>query len=116
MAKKEGIKKVIHWAPRILMIIFIGLLSTLALDVFGEYKGLELLLAFFMHMIPSIILFIFLAIAWHWEIVGGSIFIAMGVVFGFFFNAFQSFPGFMILVLPLWLVGILFLADHKINS
>jgi len=114
--KEDGINKVLHWAPRVLTIIFIGLISTFALDVFGEYQGIKLLLALFLHLIPSIILLIFLAIAWHWEIVGGNLLIAAGVIFGFFFNAFQTLDGFMILVLPLWMVGALFLIAHKLNN
>jgi hypothetical protein len=116
---KAPIKKskgLAFWAPRILMIIYIGLISSFALDVFGSYQGVKLYLALFIHLIPSIILFIFLAIAWHWEEIGGYLFIALGVIFGLFFNAFDNFAGFSFLVLPIWAVGILFIASNKMKE
>jgi len=106
----------IFWTPRILMIIYIGLISAFALDVFGEYQGLKLILALFMHLIPSIILFIFLAIAWQWEEVGAYLFIFLGVIFGLFFNAFENFAGFSFLVLPIWAIGILFFASNRVRK
>jgi hypothetical protein len=116
VAKKKESPKWAFWAPRILMIIYIGMVSSFALDVFDSYSGLDLTMAFFMHLIPSIVLFIFLMIAWKWEEVGAYLFIALGVIFGFFFEAFNSFTGFSFLVLPIWVIGALFLVSSKLKE
>jgi len=86
-----------------------------SLDVFSEYSGLELLLAFFMHMIPSFILIALLVVSWKWEKIGGWIFIAFGIAFTIFNNTYKEPIGFLIISLPIFLVGILFLLSHKYN-
>lgn len=113
--EKDGLNKVIYWAPRVLMIIFIGMISAFALDAFTEYSGISAILAFFIHMVPSIILIIFLMIAWIREKIGFYIFAGLGIIFGVFFNAFTG-AGFFFLVLPIWMIAILFLLSNKLNN
>ncbi|MBU2576205.1 MAG: hypothetical protein KKF50_00605 [Nanoarchaeota archaeon] len=105
--EKDEMSKVIHWAPRILMIIYISMINSFALadGIRGSIK-----------LIPVIFLLIFLGIAWHREIIGGLIILAFGFIFGVFFGAFNSMEGFIVSILPLWFIGILFMVDYKINS
>ncbi|MFH1452333.1 MAG: hypothetical protein ABIF88_04115 [archaeon] len=112
--KKKNQKKFLYWTPRILGIIFIIFISIFALDVFGEnYKPLQLIIALFMHLIPSIIITIFLIISWKHEKIGGYIFITLGIIFGFFFEAFFHIASFVVLVIPLWIIGILFFLNSR---
>jgi hypothetical protein len=116
---KVSVKKspvLLFWAPRILMIIYIGLITAFALNALNNFQGLQLGLALFVKLIPSIILTIFLAIAWNWEEIGAYLFIALGFIFGIFFNAFESFSGFSFLVLPIWAIGLVFFASNKKKS
>ena len=94
--------------------VFIGFISLFALDVFGEFNSWQkTALALFMHLIPSIALVGLLIVAWYKKRIGGVIFVIIGICFGFAFDAFQYLTGFLLLVLPLWIVGILFFISDK---
>lgn len=105
-------KKILFWAPRALSILFILSISMFAMDVFGEgYKFPEILVAFFMHMVPSFVLIGITVIAWKWEKVGGLIFILVGVVFTIFFKTYREPISFLLISGPVFLVGVLFLLN-----
>ena len=105
--KKDGMNKVIHWAPRILMIIYVAMVNYFALS--GGLEGIT-------KMIIVVFLIIFLIVAWQREVIGGLIILAFGFTTGVFFGAFTDPKGFGFLVLPLWFIGILFILDYNINS
>ena len=72
--------KIFHWLPRIMCIIAILFISLFAADSFSpELTIWQQLLAFSIHLIPSFVLIIFLIIAWKWELIGGIIFILIGL-------------------------------------
>lgn len=102
--------KYLYWAPRILAILFIAFLSIFALDVFSKgYSSLELLVALFIHLIPSFVLLAILLIAWKWEKAGGIIFIILALGFTVFFNTYQQgLLVFLAISGPPFLIGALF--------
>ena len=56
-----NVQQILHWAPRILCIAFALFISVFALDVFSEgYSVGELLVALFMHLIPTMIILVVL--------------------------------------------------------
>jgi hypothetical protein len=61
--------KLLPLLPRILSIFAIGFISLFALDSFEHGTLGEQILAFLLHMIPSLVLTIILAIAWKWELI-----------------------------------------------
>ncbi len=65
--------------PRLLSILAIGFVSLFALDSFEHGTLGEQILAFLLHMIPSFVLMIILAIAWKWELIGGFLYIFIGI-------------------------------------
>ena len=70
----------LYWSPRILTILFILFISLFALDIFGNgYTFWETVVGLFMHLIPSMILIIFLLIAWRHEWVGALGFLIFAV-------------------------------------
>lgn len=73
---------VLHWLPRILGILAILFISMFALDSFApELTVWQQIGGFFIHLIPSFVLAIFLFIAWNQELTGSIIFMAIGVGF-----------------------------------
>ena len=107
--------KIIHWAPRvasILIILFAGLFS---LDVFGEGgTPLEVLGAFLMHNIPSIVMLMLLIFAWKRPVVGFVAFLVVAAAFIIFFvRDFYALSNLLLFVLPLLLISSLFYADWK---
>ena len=103
-------KKILFWLPRILVILFALFLSIFALDIFGEGYGFwGTIVGLFMHLIPTFALIILLLIAWKWEIIGGILFILLGVFFTIFFDGYEELMQFLIVCFPVFLVGILFI-------
>lgn len=94
-------KNFLYWLPRVLSVLFIIFISVFALDVFGEPKWF---LALIMHLVPSFVLIILTAIAWKNERLGGSLFIAAGLL-TLVFSVFES----LIISVPTMIIGILFL-------
>ncbi len=119
--------KLIHWLPRVFCILAILFVSMFALDSFAP--GLTLgqqLAAFFMHLIPSFVLIAFLVIAWKWELIGGIIFMVIGLGLSPFIyllnhnrNGMTAGNSLMVVLLiniPFVLVGILFVASHFLKK
>lgn len=106
-------KKDVFWIPRILAIIHILFISLFSLDVFGEYAFPEVLLALFMHLIPTFIFIALLVIAWRWPKIGGWLYIIIGLFSIYFFRAYKNIVTFLIMPFPLILIGILFARGIK---
>lgn len=74
--------KLLYWSPRIAGIVIIFFVSLFALDVFAEgYSISEMLVGFFIHMLPSFALMIVLALAWRREWIGFVAFTGAAVFF-----------------------------------
>ncbi|MBD3209469.1 hypothetical protein GF367_03550 [Candidatus Woesearchaeota archaeon] len=99
----------LYWLPRALSMLFVLFVSMFAMDVFWEYKGWKLLLAFVMHMVPSFVLIGVLILAWKLPKWGGAAFLLLGVVFTFWFDTYREVIGFLLISLPVLVVGGLFL-------
>ena len=118
--------KLIHWSPRIICILAILFISLFAADAFEHGHTIwQKLAAFFMHLIPSFVLILFLIIAWRWELVGGIIFILIGLGFtpyifihNYNMNHSVALSLFIITLInmPFVLVGILFLISHRMKK
>lgn len=109
---RRPVKRLLFWTPRILCILFAVFISLFALDVFSEGYGFwETILALLMHLIPTFVILIVLAISWRWEWVGGILFVAMGVFYIVW--CWGQFPWVTYLSIsgPLLLVGVLFLVN-----
>ena len=103
-------RSLLFWLPRILGILFILFLSMFALDIFEMNLGFwGTMVGLFMHLIPSFMLVAVLVIAWRWEMAGGILWIVVGLLY--LVISPGSFSGALSLVIPVFIVGILFLAD-----
>ena len=105
-------KRLLFWTPRILVVLFAVFVSLFALDVFTEgYTFGETIIALVMHLIPTAVILIVLAIAWRWEWLGGILFIGLGVLYIVLSWEPDNWPAFLMISGPLFLVGALFLLD-----
>ena len=119
--------KVIYWLPRIICILAILFASMFALDSFGPGRTIwQQLVAFFMHMIPSCVLIVILLVSWRWEMIGGIIFLVIGLgmsplVFMLNHNRNHFSVGNSLLIVlaitfPFVVVGILFIVSHLLKK
>jgi hypothetical protein len=109
---KQPMKRLLFWSPRVLTILIALFVSLFALDVFGEGYGFwGTVVALFMHLIPTWIVLIVLAVSWRWEWVGAVLFAALGLLYAYF--AFgRGHPEWTLVISgPLFLVGGLFLLN-----
>ncbi|PIW76234.1 MAG: hypothetical protein CO001_02435 [Candidatus Portnoybacteria bacterium CG_4_8_14_3_um_filter_40_10] len=115
---EKKINGFIYWTPRILSIMFLGFLALFSLDVIAPGLSFwEIVGGLFMHNIPVFILLIILLISWKREIVGGIIFLMVGVFFTVrmlttIMNQFElSGLSQFIIAGPAFLIGILFIIN-----
>ena len=114
---QKPVHPVLYWIPRGLVILEAVFISLFALDVFGEgYDFLTLLQALAMHLLPTAVVLVALAIAWRWERVGGILFIALGAYYILSLGRNLAWTASLIVAGPLLLAGLLFLVDWKIGA
>lgn len=98
----KATRKLLLWMPRIsgiLVALFLGVFAFDALD--------EGIAAFLLHVAPTILLLLVVAVSWRWEWIGGAVFIGLAVLYG----VSTGLRGDWLLVIsgPQLLVGLSFL-------
>lgn len=108
--------RVIVWAPRVLGIAYILFLSMFALDVFSDALSVgQTLVALAMHLIPSAVMILAVAIAWRWPVAGGLIFIAAGLFYSL--TKGLHHPSWIAVVAgPAFVLGALFLLGSAVRT
>jgi hypothetical protein len=109
---------VLYWTPRVLCILAILFVSIFALDAFDPKLTLgQQILGFLIHLTPVYFLITMLVVAWKWELVGGLLLAAFGLIaspflYVFNYHRIHSVWGCLLIVLmitfPFILVGLLF--------
>jgi hypothetical protein len=109
-------KKMLYWSPRVLAVLFIIFISMFALDVFGEGYGFpEVLVALFMHLVPTFLLTAATVVAWKREKLGGLIFILLGVFYiSMTWGKFELLT-YLTISGPSFIIGALFMLNGKLN-
>ena len=108
----KPVKRLLFWTPRILCILFAVFVSLFCFDVFGEgYSFWKTILALLMHLIPTGIILVVLAVSWRWEWVGAILFSALGALYIVMFRGRFMWHVYLTMSGPLFLVGFLFLIN-----
>jgi hypothetical protein len=106
--------RIMFWAPRVLSIAFVAFLSLFALDVFSEGRAFwPTVLALLIHLIPSAILVLVVALAWRWEWIGAVLF--AGVGFLYLATAWKHPTWVLLISGPLFLIAALYLLDWAVQ-
>jgi hypothetical protein len=75
-------RPVVLWVPRVLGVAFVLFLSLFAFDAFDTPGGpLAVAAAFAIHLIPSAVLLVVVALAWRREWVGAVLFVGAAVFY-----------------------------------
>jgi hypothetical protein len=96
------------WLARILGILFALFLSLFAFDVF-EMEGSiwEKIGGFLIHLVPTYLVLIAVAIGWRWPWMGGLLFFALGALY--LVVAPVNWSAYALITGPAALIGVLFL-------
>ncbi len=111
MGSKSGISKFV-WVPRIIAIAYVLFLLVFTLDS-GASGIWERITAYVMNALPAIVVAACLAVFWRRPKAAGWMFIALAVAFTVWFNAYTRLEQFLIVPLPLLVIGVLFLLVRK---
>lgn len=107
---RPALRRWLFWTPRVLTILFALFVGLFALDVFEGHPSLgRLLVALGLHLIPTAVVLVGLAVAWRWEWVGAVLYAGLGVTYIAAFWGRFSWSVYAIIAGPLFLVGLLFL-------
>ncbi len=115
--------RIIYLLPRIICILAIAFISIFAFDAFNpDHTIWQQIQDFALHLIPSFLLLLILVIAWKWELVGGMIFLIIGLALSpvIFMHNYQmngsiwiSLGVIIAITIPFILVGVLFILSHR---
>ena len=106
---KSVLTMFLYWVPGILGIMFAVFISIFALHVFDEPLAFwTLMLALFLHLVPTFMVLILLALAWKREWIGSVGYIALGALY--LYMSGGRFPWSMSVLIagPAFLIGTLF--------
>ncbi|MDR3582283.1 MAG: hypothetical protein P4L67_03340 [Candidatus Pacebacteria bacterium] len=103
--------KIAHWAPRVLSVLFVILLSLFALDVLGEYQGFAVAPALFMHLLIPIVVALAAAAAWKWNLFGAAAFFAFALYYIWMVGPGRDWSWYATIAGPAAVIGALFLLD-----
>jgi hypothetical protein len=106
------VKSILRWSPRILGLLIAGLLTLFALDVFGENQGFWVtVLALAMHLVPTGLVLLVLALSWRWPLVGTVMFFGLAVLYPLLTLGRLHWTATLLISGPLLLTSALFLID-----
>ena len=114
--------RVLYWLPRIICIIGILFISMFSIDALNSELTLwQQILSLSMHLIPSFVLILLLLLSWKRELIGGIIFMIIGLGFSpiIFIHNFKmnqsiwmSLGVILVITIPFVIVGVLFIVSH----
>jgi hypothetical protein len=97
--------------------LFIGFVGIFAFDVFGEGQGvLETIQGFVIHLIPALLIAGALAISWHWEGIGGLLFIGLGVYYLARTWGHMHWSAYVLIAGSELVIGLLFLVCWRLRQ
>lgn len=100
--------RLLYFTPRVASFVFVVFISIFAFDVFEQYSGWELALAFFMHLIPSLALLVLAFVAWRYALVGAIAFLGFAVWYIWWAGIGRPWSWYASIALPAAFVGILY--------
>ncbi len=110
-------RKILLWAPRLVLIVFALFLVIFSFDVFGEGKGsMEIGTAFVAHNIPTLIFGLVVFVAWRREWVGVLSCIVLAVAYIVWFWGRFPLAVYFIMTGPLFIVAAMYAVNWKLRS
>jgi hypothetical protein len=111
----KALEKLVWWGPRISGLAVAAFLALFALDAFsGSASFFEALPAFAIHLIPSVLVLVVVALAWRFEWIGAIAFIALAALYAVMVRGRVDW--IVVISGPLVLVGVLFLVSWRYHA
>ncbi|MDO8367208.1 MAG: hypothetical protein Q7T20_10450 [Saprospiraceae bacterium] len=98
------------WFPRILALIFAGFISLFALDSMEAHQTFFQQMGHILaHLVPTAAVLAALWLAWYRRIIGGLVFMMLGMVFTIHFATWRQTGLFLMFSMPLFITGVMFI-------
>lgn len=102
---------------RAIVILFIGLLTLLSLDAFGEGGKWYLIIAgFLIHLIPALLLVTILILTWNKTLYAGISFFVLALIFTLFFKTYQEPLSLLTISGPLFIASVFFILSEYVTK
>lgn len=106
-------QKIVYWAPRVLSILFVLLLSVFSLDVFDQVSGWAVVPALLMHLMIPLILLIAVIVAWRYDIFGAAAFLLF-IAYYFYIAGFdRHWSVYAVVIAPAAVICVLYLLSWR---
>lgn len=106
-------RSALFWTATFLSFLFAAFIGIFALDALNEGPSFwRMVVAFLIHLIPMAAILLAFGITWHWEGIGGVIFVGLGVVYLVLAWGSVHWSAYALISGPLFLIGFLFLTDR----
>ena len=102
-------ERILLWSPRVLGILVALFIGMFALDAVGEGIG-----PFLVHLTPTFLMLIVVALSWRWPWVGGAVFIALAVLYSV--SVWGRLDWILVIAGPLLVVGGLFVVSWRMKE
>ncbi|MFH1536638.1 MAG: hypothetical protein ABID45_01475 [Patescibacteria group bacterium] len=118
--KKETLKKILYWSPRILGIVFIVLINLIQFIGYLLSPDMALreeILSDAIHWIQNLILVAILLVTWKWGDIGIILYLSIGIIyFLVLITGFILAPVQIIFIAFLFIIGLLFLLEKILSK
>ena len=105
--------KILHWAPRILAVLFVAFLGLFSLDGFNDFNGRQSALAIVMNLaIPAVILAATI-LAWKRDLIGAAVFLFFAVSYVFMIGLGRHWSLYAAISGPALLIAVLFFINWR---
>ena len=109
---KKPIRHLLFWAPRSICILFAAFITLFAADAFEGVHGFwNCAGALAIHLIPTAIILLVLAVTWRWEWVGAILFTTLGALYLISCWGRWHWSVYAMIAGPLFAAGVLFLLN-----
>ena len=106
-------KNLITWAPRVIALMIIVFVLLFAFNGFvPRYLAGEEVVPLVIGILPAVVLFLALVLAWFFRLAGGITWIILGMAMIIFFHTYRDELSFHTLSSPVVAVGVLFVLSH----
>ena len=108
--------RLLHRAPRLLGVVFALFTALFALDVFESGRSAGMIaVALAMHLVPTLVLLMLLAVSWFHDLLGAVIFTGLGLLYIIALWGRFHWSACVVIAGPLLLIGSLFLANWLVR-
>lgn len=101
-------RKILHWSPRILALLFVAFLCLFSFDGFNEFNGWKSVLAVIIHLAVPAIVLLATIVAWKRDLAGAIVFCVLAIYYVYMVGLDRHWSWYASISGPALLTALLF--------